>query len=171
VHITTAELEILPSAVAAIAIIGAYLNVRSANRSQARLARGIYERDRMAETYIDLLKGAHFRNAQLDDTYSRPMNKAPRTPTKSNFDPTTNDEALFAARLMAYASPEVDTLWGEFAKLTTAFDNYMITLRGTIGCPPEQLQGAGRKELANKFDEWVKKRNELKDLIRRELRN
>lgn len=170
-HITTTEIDVLPSAVAAIAIIGAYLNIRSTSRSQVRLARGTYDRDRLTETYIDLLKGVHFRNAQLDDTYSRPMGKASRTPTKSDFDPTTDDEALFAARLMAYASTKVDKLWGEFAQLTTTFDNYMIALRGAAGCPPAEVQGARRRELEEMFDKWRKMRDELRDLIRQELRS
>jgi hypothetical protein len=171
VHITTTELDILPSTVAIIAVIGAYLNIRSANRSQARIARGAYDRDRLTETYIDLLKGVHFRNAQLDDTYSRPMGQAQRAPTKSDFDPTTGDEVLFAARLMAYASPEVDKLWGEFAKRTLEFDNYMVVLRGTAGCPPAELKGAARKKLEETFDKWRERRDELTALIRRELRS
>lgn len=170
-HITTTELGIAPSVVATVAIIGAYLNVRSTNRSQARLTHESYDRDRLTETYIDLLKGIHFRNAQLDDTYSRPINAPARTPTRSEFDPTTDNEALFVARLMAYASPKVDNLWGEFAKLTTEFDNYMITLRQAMRCPPEQVQGSSRKELHEMFNNWHEKRDELKNLIRSELRS
>jgi hypothetical protein len=103
VHITNAELDVLPSAVAALAIVGAYLGVRSANRSQVRLTRGTYDRDRLTETYIDLFKGVHNRNAQLDDTYMRPINQTARTPTRAEFDFTSDHEALFGARLLAYA--------------------------------------------------------------------
>jgi hypothetical protein len=170
VHITTNELDTLPSVVAAIAIIGAFLGVSSTNRSQSRLARGSYERDRLAETYIDLLKGVHHRNAQLDDTYGRPINKAPRTPAKYEVDLTSNDETLFGARLMAYASPKINELWGEFALLTTEFDNYMIGLRTSTGVPPAELGGARRQELEKKFGGWRRMRDELTTLIRHELK-
>jgi hypothetical protein len=170
VHITTTELDILPSAVAAIAIIGTYLSVNSTNRSQSRLARGSYQRDRLTETYIDLLKGVHHRNAQLDDTYSRPMNRAARTPTKSEVDLTSDDETLFAARLMAYASPRVNRLWGKFALHTTEFDNYMIGLRASAGVPPAEVDGTRRQELERRFEEWRERRDELTALVRHELR-
>lgn len=140
-HVTATELDVLPSTVAVIAIIGAYLGVSSANRNQQRLTQATYHRDRLTETYIDLLKGVHLRNAQLDDTYTRPIGEASRTPKKSQFDPTTDDETLFAARLMAYASPKVDKLWGEFAHLTTDFDNHMIALRISTGVPPAAVNG------------------------------
>lgn len=168
-HITSTELDVLPSAVAALAIIGAYLGVHSTNRGQLELARGAYDRDRHAETYIDLLKGVHFRNAQLDDTYSRPINKAPRTPTRSEFDPTSGDEPLFTARLMAYASTEVDTLWGEFTSITTEFDDYMIALRASTGVPPVELSGVAKENLEKNFQAWRAKREELKAAVRREL--
>ncbi len=168
-HVTTTELDALPSVVAAIAIIGAYFGVSSANRNQLRLARVIYRRERLTETYIDLLKGVHLRNAQLDDSYARPSGQAPRTPTKSEFDPTTSDETLFAARLMAYASPEVDKLWGEFAKLTTDFDDYMIALRKSTNIPPIEIDGVARQQLENMFDKWRQRRDELNAMIRHEL--
>ncbi len=96
-HVTASELDVLPSAVAVIAIIGGYLGVSSANRNQQRLTQATYHRDRLTETYIDLLKGVHLRNAQLDNTYTRPIGEASHTPKKSQFDPTTDDETLFAA--------------------------------------------------------------------------
>ena len=107
-HITATELDVLPSAVA---IISAYLGKP---RTTAARANDL----RPGSTYIDLLRGVHLRNAQLDDTYTRPIDRAPRTPTKSQFDSTIHDETLFAAILMAYASPKVNKLWGEFAILT-----------------------------------------------------
>jgi hypothetical protein len=128
-----------------------------------------YRRDRLTETYIDLLKGVHLRNAQLDDSYARPMGKAPRTPTTSEFEPTTDDETMFAARLMAYASPKVDEIWGEFAQLTTEFDNYMIGLRGSASIPPAEVDGDAWQRLEDKFDKWRQRRDELKAQIRREL--
>jgi hypothetical protein len=54
-----------PSAVAALAIIGGYLDVSSSNRNQRRLAREAYQRARRTKTYLDLLKGVHLPNAQL----------------------------------------------------------------------------------------------------------
>ena len=168
-HLTTTEIEILPSAVAAIAIIGGYLGVRSANRSQLRLARDGYERDRLTETYLTILKGVHLRNAQLDDSYARPMDKPPRTPTEN--DPTTDNEVLFGAQLLAYASPEVDELWGKFALLTTEFDNLLIRLRRDLGMPPKDLKGPNaRQAMDTTFDKWVAMRDELKTRIRDELR-
>jgi hypothetical protein len=169
VHITATELEVMPSAVAAIAIIGAYFGVRSASRSQVRLAQLTNNRDRLTETYIDLLRGVHLRNAQLDDTYSRPIHKASRTPTRSEFDPTTDDETLFAARLMAYASPKVDKLWGEFALRTVEFDNYMIDLRKSAGVPPVEIKGVDRITLEDKFDKWRQCGDKLKACVRHEL--
>jgi uncharacterized protein YukE len=170
VHITTAELDALPSAVAALAIVGAYLGVHSTNRSQVRLARGTYDRDRRAETYIDLLKGVQHRNAQLDDTYTRQINQKPRTPTRAEIDFTSDVEVLFAARLMAYASPEVDKLWGEFALATTDLDNYMIALREKTGLRPVDWTGDLRQQLEQNFEIWKSKREELQDAVRRELR-
>lgn len=169
-HITATELDIVPSVVAVIAIVGTYLGVNSTNRSQLRLAQGSCQRDRLAETYIDLLKGVHNRNAQLDDTYSRPMNRAPRTPTKSEVDLTSDEETLFAARLTAYASPKVNRLWGEFALHAVEFDNYMISLRASTGVPPSEVEGDRRQELEKRFEEWRRGRDELTTLIRRELR-
>jgi hypothetical protein len=76
---------------------------------------------------------------------------------------------MFAARLMAYASPKADKLWSEFALITTDFDNYMIGLRESTGLPHAQLSGAAREQLEKKFEEWRQKREELKATVRREL--
>jgi uncharacterized protein YukE len=160
----------VPSAVAAVAIIGGYLGVRSANRGQLRLSREAYQRDRLTETYLDMLKGVHLRNAQLTDSYSRPIGAPSRTPKASEFDPTTADETLFAARLAAYASPEVDQMWGDFAKRTTEFDNLMNELRRATGTPPAELQGAQGQRIGDTFDQWRQLREDLKRQIRRELR-
>jgi uncharacterized protein YukE len=168
-HVTASELDLVPSAVAAIAIIGGYLGVRSASRGQLRLSREAYQRDRLTETYLDVLKGVHLRNAQLTDSYSRPIGAPSHTPKASEFDPTTADETLFAARLAAYASPEVDQMWGDFAKRTTEFDNLMNMFRAATGTPPAEFHGAQRQEIDGTFDRWRQLREDLKHQIRREL--
>ncbi len=70
---------------------------------------------------------------------------------------------------MAYASPKVDEPWGEFAHLTTEFDNHMIALRSSTGVPPAAVSGSRRKQLEDKFDEWRQQRDQLTALIRHEL--
>jgi hypothetical protein len=169
-HLTPTELDVLPNIVAAIAIIGGYIGVRSANRSQLRLSHETYQRDRLTETYLDMLKGVHLRDAQLDDSYYRPMAKPSRTPQVSEFDPTTDDETLFAARLLAYASPEIDELWGKFAHSTTEFDNLLIALRQSTGVAPADLKGDERRRIEGMFDQWRQIRDDLKEEIRKELR-
>jgi hypothetical protein len=167
--LTRTELNVLPDAIAIIAVVAGYLGVRSANRGQASLARESYRRDRLTETYLDLLKGVHLRNAQLDDSYRRPIGKPSRTPTE--LDPTTDDETRFGARLMAYASPEVDQQWGDFALLTTRLDNMLIDARNAFGLPPADLTGAVRQPVETMFDEWNGARDRLQALVRSELRD
>jgi hypothetical protein len=168
-HITGSEVDLVPSAVAAVAIIAGWLGVKSTSHGQLKLARESYERDRLTETYLDMLKGVHLRNAQIDDTYSRQIGEPSRTPKASEFDPTTDDETLFAARLAAYASPKVDKLWGDFALRTTEFDNLMRELRSR-GIRPAELQGAERQRIEGAFDQWRQLREDLKGQVRRELR-
>jgi hypothetical protein len=167
-HLTYSELNLLPTVVALVAIISGYLGVASANRNNARLAREAYERERLTETYLDLLKGVHLRNAQLDDSYKRPLGKPPRTPAET--DPTAEDEAVFGARLMAYASAEVDRLWGEFATLTSKVDDLLIATRQATGLAPIDVQGPARQPMDGMFAEWKQKRDELQAQIRSELR-
>jgi len=167
-HLTHTELNLLPDLVAFVAVIGGYLGVAAANRNSARLAREAYGRERLTETYLDLLKGVHLRNAQLDDSYTRPLGKPPRTPAET--DPTTEDEAIFGARLMAYASAEVDRLWGEFAALTSKFDELLIATRQATGLAPIDVHSPARLPVDEMFGEWKQKRDELQAHVRSELR-
>lgn len=169
-HITGPELDLVPSAVAVVAIIAGWLGIKSTSHGQLVLSRETYERDRLTETYLDMLKGVHLRNAQLDDTYTRQIMEPSRTPTASQFDPTTADETLFAARLAAYASPEVDKLWEDFVKGTTEFDNLVREIRSSMAVRPADLQGTDRQRIEDAFDQWRQLREDLKDQVRRELR-
>jgi hypothetical protein len=58
VQITTNELTLVPSVVAAIAIVGGYLGIRSANRTAIAIARN--ERTARRRTELDALKRAAY---------------------------------------------------------------------------------------------------------------
>ena len=166
-HLTPTELNVLPDVIALVAVIGGYLGVTSAHWNNARLTREAYRRDRLTETYLDLLKGVHVRNAELDESYRRPLGKPPRTSTEA--DPTA-DEALFGAQLMAYASPEVDRLWNQFAAITTEFDMLLNTVRQANGTAPIDMQGYARRDVEDMYETWKRSRDELQAKIRSELR-
>jgi hypothetical protein len=167
-HLTQTELNLLPDVIALVAVMGGCLGVVSSNRNAMRLARGAFWQERLTETYLDLLKGVHARNAQLDDSYTRPLGKPPRTPTEA--DPTAGDEAVFGARLLAYASAEVDRMWGEFAALATKFDNLLIATRQATGLAPIDVHGSARQPVEEMYNEWKRARDELQARIRSELR-
>ena len=167
-HLTQTELIILANVIALVAVIGGCLSVVSSNRNAVRIARGAFWQERVTETYLDLLKGVHARGVQLDDSYTRPLGKPPRATAEA--DPTAEDEAVFGARMLAYASPDVERLWGDFALLASKFDSLLIATRQATGLAPIDVQGSARQPVEELYSEWKRARDELQARIRSELR-
>ena len=153
-----------------MAIVAGYLGVRSSNRSQLMLTREEYLRDRLTETYLGLLQGVHLRGAQLEEARDVPLDQPLRTPMKADFDPTADREVMSAARLLAYASPEVEELWRAFTIETHAFDGTLHMLRQVLGKPPGEIRDpVVEQQIAGHYQRWIQARSDLQERIRAEL--
>ena len=114
-HLTSYEIQLIPSVVAALAIVGGYLGVTSANRNTRLLASEQYLQKRRTKAYLRLLANVHYYDSQLlsltdpDPGVARSI--APP-------DLTYAEQAANSAEIYAYVSTEIYVQWESFASLS-----------------------------------------------------
>ena len=116
-HITSNEIQLIPSVVAALAIIGGYFGVRSANLNARILASEQYLQKRRTKAYMKLLTGLHYyasRLVSLTDPYPGQV-RSIKPP-----DSTYEEEAAFTAAIYPYVSHEIYQQWVKFVSLATS---------------------------------------------------
>ena len=64
-HLTSYEIQLIPSVVAALAIVGGYLGITSANRNARLLASEQYLQKRRTKAYLRLLANVNYYESQL----------------------------------------------------------------------------------------------------------
>lgn len=167
-RLTGNELAIASSAVAAIAVIVGHLNVRTTNQSQLRLAHDEYKRDRLTDTYLQLLERVHLRASMIHSSLNR--SNEDQAPLPKAIDPTTEKATTFRSRMAAYASPAVEEMWLDFAKETRDFNSYLLSLWNIYEMPPIEIEITA---LANKVmvdhKKWKESHGKLIACVRVEL--
>jgi hypothetical protein len=168
VHLTGHELILVPSAVAAVAIVGGYAGVRSANSNQRAVIREQYVRDHLTETYLLVLRAVHFRGVLVDEHYRMPPGGTSVLPTRVN--QATAEEAEFGARLLAHASQEVYDLWYAYCRQTDELIRFLDGLRQEYHTVPAAIPGMEERADAVEANRlWQKAREDLVNRIRQEL--
>jgi hypothetical protein len=162
---------------AAATIIAAIITAITTNRIMKKIAAVKFQRERLDETYQDVLRGVTLREAQIKNSLEREEGAPSRT-AASEYDPTTADETQFGARMLAYASPEVEQLWRRFVEETKALDRFLDAIRGRSGMAPgTYLEEVGEvlkclvsvDPLEEHFKAWSEILTQLRAQIRTEL--
>jgi hypothetical protein len=166
---TANELSLLSSIVAIVAIVAGYLGVRASNRNQLQLAREAYQRDRLTETYLNILRAV----CQYTDILDRSEDTSSSEVFESaEFGSPLNEDVEFGAKLLAYASPRVEELWNKFLLLTIRVGGRIDYLRELHGVPLRNITASTHMDRLNEpYREWWRIRDELKEQIRKELQN
>lgn len=169
-HLTGHEIELIPSAVAAIAIIGSYFGVRSANHNSRLMAKDQYLQGNQTQTYISILKGIHFRALLLQTRINqRPGEQLPTALQKADL--SSDDEALFSAQLYAYSTNEIYKRWVEFSQQSRELEELIVRIKSTRrGLALTSLNARDFTELAPEVKKWRQARVDLINLVRSELR-
>jgi hypothetical protein len=163
-HLTGHELTLIPSAVAALAIVGGYLGVRSANHNARLMAKGQYQQENRTKTYISMLKGVHYRG--LRSTLLGDLGPGRHVPRNGQGDLSSDEEALFSAQLFAYASPEIYIRWVDFDNHSKELETQLIKYRANAG-PLTSIRDF--PELVSAATAWRQAREQLVNLIRADL--
>jgi hypothetical protein len=158
---------------AAATIIAAVISGIITSRITKKNAELKYKRDRLDETYRQLLGGVHLREAQIQNSLERECD-APSPTAASQYDPTTADETEFGARMLLYASPEVKQLWQSFVQETATLDTFLDAIRQTARMAPGKYMKSVSEELkalvsVDPLEEHMKAWSEILTLLQAQI--
>ena len=155
--------------IAALAIAAGLAGIWLTGRYQRGLASDQYKRDRLTETYVQLMKGVYLRRLKVDLAFR--LGPGEPSPLAVPIDPVSDEEMLFAARMDAYASPKVSAFWPAFERQTDQMEEFLNGLRQQHGgiAPKEIPNVEERPDVTDANNKWQEARVKLTDQVRAEL--
>jgi hypothetical protein len=161
-------MQVTSNDIAALAIVAGLVGIGLSGWYQRGLATDQYQRDRLTETYLQLLEAAYIRMVAANEAFSLGPGASSVLAELPNA--ASEDERQFSAKVRAYASSEVARLWQAFNEATTDLLGVLYQVRQETGMVPESVPGVrDRPDVKAADASWNAARTALESRVRIEL--